>query len=387
MASLAASDITVAFPQPAVQYGRQKERIVSLTFGDSALTYPTLGVPMPSASALGLRTMKYAEVVSDVATPGTDWRWDYTNNTLRAYRQGHIPAIVIEEAVTLSSHVGTLKYKPAYIICAVGTISAAVTPLKPVPSSVTVATTQMKVNFTTGVVTCFASDSVSAMKVSYIPQQPSGPFSAANLVVDESITLATGGVNTASRAATMQYCYQTTATAARLPMGHAAASGVVALDINNSGSTTFTAHSANDAKVALVTYLKYAGFENNVVVTWFDQATITLTSEVKEWGKTAGDYVGGYMIPGLGGQVVVFHDSTSYDNTYLGDSTVTAASGIVKFDIAKQVITTAETNDGETIVDTPMLFLSPFLTPHRAMNELTTNDAPAATVLHVKVIG
>lgn len=388
MTALASSDVTISqlklYPRGGTKTRRNK---VSMVFGNSVLTYPAGGVPAPAFGAFGFTSYMDDLFISDNAN-GSDilWKWDYTNRKLRAYRQGHIPPLVVEEAVTLTSHVGTLKYPPAYIICTVGTISATVQPLRPIPTGITPATKEVAVTFTTGVVTCFATDAVSAMKVTYIPQQPSGPFSAANLVIDESITLATGTVNTAFRAATMQYCYQTTATAARLPMGHAVASGVVTCDINNAGATTFDCHADNDAKVAKVTYLKYAGF-NQPGIEFIDQASIALTSEVKEYGKAAGDRVSGLILPGLGGQIVVFHDTSVYDITYLGDSTVTAASGIVKFDLLKQVITTAETNDGETIEDTPLLFLSEAYTMSRGLAELTVNDAPPATTLYAEAVG
>ncbi len=386
MAAIAASDVTVTLLDRIIT-GRQRQNLLRLTFGNSALTYPSGGVPMPAASALGLRTIKAVQVIGDTSTPGTSWGWDYTNNTLRATRTGHIPPVIVEEAVTLTSHVGTLKYKPAYIICAVGTISATVTPLKPIPASIAPATTQMAVNFSTGVVTCFATDAVSAMKVSYIPQQSSGPFSADNLVVDEAITLSTGGVNTAFRAATMQYCYQTTATAARLPFNNqTAASGRPKLDMVNSTATTFTAHSDNNAKVALVTYLKYAGFADNVGVTFIDQATVSLSSQVVEFGKTAGNLTPGLYIPGFGGQLVTV-ETTNFIQNYLGDSSVTAAAGIVKYEIAKQKLTTAETTPQTSIQDVPFLFLSSLYQPQAYIAELTINDAPAATTLYCFCFG
>lgn len=382
MASLAASDITVTVLDRKI-YGRQRQNLVKLVFGNSTLTYPSGGVPFPSAAALGLKTpLTFLQLFDDSTAASSYWKPDYANSKLRGFRDGHIPAIVIEEAVTLTSNVGTLKYLPAYIICAVGTISAAVTPLRPIPAGTTPATLQMAVSFTAGTVTTLSSDSVTACKVSYIPQQASGPFASTNLVIDEVVTAATGNVNLANAAAAIQYLYQTTATAARLPIAHVNASGVVAVDIVNSTNTTISFNSAQNAKSVKVTYLKLSGFTNNAAGTAvIDQASITLTSQAREWGKTAGDFVGGLYLPAFGGQVVG-KEGSNYLSIYLGDSTATAGVAIAKYEIAKQKITTAETTAQTTLEDTPLLFLNPLLTPQRTDNELTVNDAPVSTTLY-----
>ena len=387
MTALASTDVTIT-PSAAsrrVISSRIKECEVTIAFGNGALTYPAAGVPLPTTlGAFGFPLpLRSLEIIGNRnTTSGTHYYADVStpaSPVLHGWHHGYTPQVAVSEVVTLTSNAGTLKYKPAYIICAVGTISATVQPLRPCPTGVTLATKEFTIDFTTGGVTTKSSDSVTAMAVTYIPQQPSGPFSASNMAIDEVIVLATATVNTAARAAAVQYAYQTTATAVRLSFGQAIASNVLLLDINNSAATTIDCHADNDTKSAKITYLKYAGFQQPGTE-WIDQATLTLTSEAVEFGKTAGDRVGGIIIPGLGGQTVFLADA-AYAATYIGDSTATAASGIVKFDIVKQTILTAETGDAESLHETPLLFLSPFYTSHHGLAELTVNHAPIATSL------
>lgn len=120
MAALASSDITTTILDRR-RYGKQTQALVKLAFGDSSKTYPSGGLALPSASTMGLSKPLFAISILDVTDPlGTEWHYDYVAGKLRATRQGHIPPIVLDEAVTLSSHTGTLKYPPAHIISAQG---------------------------------------------------------------------------------------------------------------------------------------------------------------------------------------------------------------------------------------------------------------------------
>lgn len=390
MTAIAATDITVTVIEKR-NFGRHRENLVKLVFGDSALTYPSGGIPISTdafANKCGLPGgLRYLiPVQPQNLTSLVEWHHDYASGTLRGYGHAHIPPIVVNEAVTLSSDAGTLKYPPALIISVTGTISAAVAALKLVPSTATLAANEMGINMTTGAVTTKASDAVSSLLVSYIPQQPAGPFSAANMVT-ETKTLATGNNTLAQRYAAINYVYQTTATAARLVWAHANASGKLALDINSSGDTVVSAHSAQNTKSVTINGLKYSGFANNASTTFIDQASVTLTSEVIEWGKTAGQRTNGLMLPALGGQIITFHDTSTYDEAYLANESGTPANGLSTFDIMKQVLTTAQTGDSETLEDVPFLFLSAFTQPFTRKQELTVNDAPSSTTLYFQAIG
>lgn len=385
MTDLAYTDITVTPVDPRNLSGRQREVLCKLVFGDGALTYPSGGIDLSAAAAQAKfgavtgRPLRYLSPIQDQnLTTGTKWFYDPVTQKLRAFEPTRIPRIVVEEAVTLSSHAGTLAYKPAYIIMAEGTISATVTPLLTVPSSVTVAAGQMKVNFTTGAVTCAAADSVSGLKVTYVPQQPVGFFSAANMVVDEVITLASAGVNTASRAALIQHVYQTAATAAVQTFSHAAGStNLLIVDVNNTGATTLTSTS-NDGKAAVITYLKYSGLPNPAY-TFKDQTSLSLASQIYQFGLTGTEKTS-VMIPGFGNQVINL-ETTNYTQSKLG-STVTAANLIGKYNLMTQTITTAQTSASTSLPENWFVNYNPAYFPDGGMAELTTNAAPIATTLY-----
>lgn len=379
MTALANTDITTTIIDRK-WYGKQRQHLVKLVFGNSTLTYPSGGVAFPSAASLGLKSpLNFLQILDDVGTTGTEWKPDYANSKLRAYRSNHIPMIVVAETVTLTSNAGTLKYLPAYIFNAQSNTAV---PLQLVPHSVTPATTQMSVNWTTGALATLSSDSYTSAVISYIPQQPTGAFAQSNMAINEVITQGTAGaVNTAARAMAVQYVYQTASTASRLKIAHVAGSNAVSLDITSSGNTAITSNNAaNNGKAAVVTYLKYTGFGDNAASVFFDQASLTC-SQTLEFGKTAGDYVGGFMIPNCGGNQIIDLKTATYVTAYLGE-TVTPAAGVASFNTLKQLITTAETVAADTMTDTGFMFVSPLLVPKTGLSELTVNDSPAATTLY-----
>ncbi len=386
MTAIASTDVTVTVLDTRFVSPREVRNKVRIVFGNSTLTYPPGGVPMPSDASFGLRSplRKLLPIQDRNTTSAAEWQHDPVANTLRGYQVGAVPYLIVDEAVTLTSNAGTLAYPPAYITGAVATVSAASKSLKPVPATATLATLEMGVNWTTGAVTTFSSDSASALQVSYIPQQPAGPFSFANMVVDEVITLSTSGVNLAFRAAALQYVYQTAATAKRQAFAHAAATDKMTVAFNNSGNTTITAAAGNDAKAAVATYLKYSAFPNPAF-TWTAAATISLTSQAKEYGKTAGDRVGGYVIPACGVSIIGV-EATNFLEIGLGSSTITAGVGLAKWDPVIQKITTAETTAQTSIQDIPLLYLQPLLMPHRAMAEFNANMTPSPTTLYFEAV-
>lgn len=385
MASLAASDITTTVISTRNIASRQKENLVKLVFGDAALTYPSGGIPFPSAASLGLKSpLRYLFPVMDRnLTTATKWEADYANSTLRGFHTGQVPPIVYEETVTLATNAGTLAYLPAYVVMATGTISATKTPLLLVPHTATVAAGQMTVNWLTGAVTCAAADAVSALTVTYIPQQPAGFFAQANMKINEVVTLASAGVNLASRAALLSYVYQTASTAAAQTFSHAAGStNLLIVDIQNSGASTLTSTS-NDGKAAVATYLKYAALPNPTY-TFIDQASLSLTSQVYTWGLTT-TLKGGMMLPGFGNQVINL-ETTNYTQSKLGVG-VTPANLIGKYDMPGQTITTAQTSASTSLPENWFVNMDLRFFPQHNQGEFTINDAPAATILYFTAIG
>ncbi len=391
MAAIASTDVTVT---PLASSKRKvASRIVeiegTIAFGNDTLTYASGGVPLPiTLGAFGVALPLRELILLDGrnSTTGTHWYADVSTPAtpvLHGWHQGYTPQVVNLEVPTLAgttTKTGTLAYPPSYIISACATVSAAVVALKIVPSTATLAAGQLGVNFTTGAFTSYA-ETPSLITISYIPTQPSGFFSAANAVT-ESITLATGAGNTfTSRAGAVQFAYQTTATAARLAFGHAAASGVLLLDINNTGTTTVDAHSAQNAKAATFRYLKYSGLKQPGVE-FVDQASVTLTSEQVEFAVAAGQRKNGIMIPGTGTQLIG-KEGSNYLPIYMAADAVlsTDGPGIATYNIPTQVIVTDETTAQTTIEDTPFIFLSNLFTSHHGLAEMPITHAPSATTL------
>ncbi len=389
MAAIASTDVTVT---PLMSSKRKiASRITeiegTIAFGNAALTYASGGVPLPTTiGAFGVpQPLRQLELITDRnSTTGTHWYADVStaaSPVLHGWHAGYTPQIVVEEVPTLTgttTKAGTLAYPPAYIISACATVSAAIVPLRILPTGGTAIAGSVLMNFVTGAFTSFA-ETPSVITFSYIPQKPAGPFAAANMVVDQAIAALTGNVTATQRMAAIQYLYRNTATKAYLPIGHANASGVVAVDINSTGDTVISFNSNENATSVLMTGLKYAGFQQPGVE-WIDQATYTLTSEVIEFG-VATYKKNGLYIPAFGNQIIVFHDGSTYDKAHLSGITGTPAAGLATYDLSTQILTTAETGDGETLTDLPMLFLSNLFTSPQGLSELTVNHAVASTTL------
>lgn len=64
--------------------GRERSRRVSVAFGNGALTYPTNGVPLPTAAYFGLNSIK--NIFFDFAVNGYLYRYDLTNHKLLIYQ-------------------------------------------------------------------------------------------------------------------------------------------------------------------------------------------------------------------------------------------------------------------------------------------------------------
>src|ERR1051325_5444348 len=100
MADLASTDVTITpqaqggAPGKALIEGRKRKVLAKVTFGDSALTYPSGGVPLPSYLKFGMvRNLEYLKIVDGDDGTGIVWKYDYENKKLRGYRSaGFTPA-------------------------------------------------------------------------------------------------------------------------------------------------------------------------------------------------------------------------------------------------------------------------------------------------------
>lgn len=85
MADLAAANVTVTIEERTI-VGKKRRNRVKIVFGDGALTYPALGVPMPAAANFGMvRQLDYLTVFDENDGSGFVWKYDKENNKLRAY--------------------------------------------------------------------------------------------------------------------------------------------------------------------------------------------------------------------------------------------------------------------------------------------------------------
>lgn len=98
MADIAASDVTVTVEEvnryvPA----RKRRNRVSVAFGDGALTYPSLGVPMPAASAFALvRQLDDLLIIDPANGNGFVYKWDRANKKIRIYEEQDTSGELIE---------------------------------------------------------------------------------------------------------------------------------------------------------------------------------------------------------------------------------------------------------------------------------------------------
>ena len=100
MPDIAASDVTVTVvTERRVQ--KDRRNLVSIAFGDGALTYPTGGVPMPADGNFGMRRSLSHLVFSDKAAGnGYVPKWDYANKTIVLYESGTASAPLDEADAT-----------------------------------------------------------------------------------------------------------------------------------------------------------------------------------------------------------------------------------------------------------------------------------------------
>lgn len=89
MADLTSSDVTVTVLEQGRRQSGDKVNLCSIAFGDGVDTYPSGGVPLPSAASFGMsEVLKYLVVVDDDVDQGIVWKYDYTNKKLKAYILG-----------------------------------------------------------------------------------------------------------------------------------------------------------------------------------------------------------------------------------------------------------------------------------------------------------
>ena len=112
MADITANDVTVTIVSEDIT-GKRRQNEITLAFGDGALTYPVGGVPMPTASKLGMRRNLNDLILTDAAsTNGLIYKYDKTNNKIKIFEADYPNAAegaLIELDATDTPAAATLK--------------------------------------------------------------------------------------------------------------------------------------------------------------------------------------------------------------------------------------------------------------------------------------
>jgi hypothetical protein len=319
--------------------GNRRSSEGTITF-DSV--YATGGESLTAAN-VGLGVLD--SLVLEQGVSGFIFEWDKDNNKVKVRRAGSdgIPTLVVEEAVTVTTHVGTLAHLPAYIVAVEVTAGASTPHCNVIPGDATsVAASEVSVVFTTGVMTFNATDAVTAARVTYFPQKEGTLFDASNLVVDETVTAAAAKVELANRAFAVQYVFNDTndTLCALEPVGEApSATNTAVVDITNGTPTTdIDTHADDDGDTLQVTYLKYSALPDPSMS--LGDADVTLSSEAYNWTSDGG--YPGLVVPGMGTQLVGEETATNVVAIWGGPST-TAAEDIARWRPAINDILTAQT--------------------------------------------
>lgn len=86
MSALVAGSVTYTLQgKPSKRDDGFRSQLVKIAFGDSALTYPTGGVPLSSLSVQGWPNVISSVVISDIGSSGYVPRWDSVNNKLMLF--------------------------------------------------------------------------------------------------------------------------------------------------------------------------------------------------------------------------------------------------------------------------------------------------------------
>src|SRR3990167_6350202 len=109
MTAIVAADVTVTIERRAIE-GKTRRNRVKIVFGDSALTYPAGGVPMPAFASWGMkRNLDYLTVFDENDASGVIWKYDTTNNKLRGYAMAnHAHVFKLTDGAPTSSGSGAI---------------------------------------------------------------------------------------------------------------------------------------------------------------------------------------------------------------------------------------------------------------------------------------
>lgn len=86
MVALTAANVTITVTQRRI-FSKQRRHRCTITFGDGALTYPALGVPLPSKNSFGFaRVLESMNIADPGSADGFIYKFDEANQVLRIYQ-------------------------------------------------------------------------------------------------------------------------------------------------------------------------------------------------------------------------------------------------------------------------------------------------------------
>lgn len=104
MADIAAGDVTYTVSKQRKEESGNKINSVAIAFGNSALTYPSGGIPLTSASMGCPNNIVSAVIVGANSADGIIYKYDKVNNKIRMYRSaGLTPAGTVAAPVFTGS--------------------------------------------------------------------------------------------------------------------------------------------------------------------------------------------------------------------------------------------------------------------------------------------
>jgi len=298
---------TVTYDMPKAQRISNDLHMITGSFTTSG-TYATGGFDLTPALTTKLRSGDIkAVVIEENVTDPYLFVYDYTNDKVLGYAatgagttgaeaahthavalDGGVsalgaPAVVLEEAIDVSSHTGTLQHLPAHIFSVYVTTGGTTGAFTCIPTGKTPVTTQCAVTFTSGVLTFLADDAVTRAVVSYIPKYALSTPS--DLVVDEEVTPTANVGVLANNACAICTVWEDTATAGKQQLkirekgiaADALASLQCSVDFTPaSGNTSVTSNDTDCGATdpLLVTYLKAGAFP------LVEEEAVSLTSEI-----------------------------------------------------------------------------------------------------------
>ena len=331
-------------------HGRIRHTVRDCDFDTS---YPDGGEAL-TARTLGLAVV---EECPDVAVNGHVVHYDITNALLQVFKQG--PPVRIEASGTIvAGATYTLRYLPGYVLGVRVTAGGVTGAFRVIPTGETPATTEVALNWTTGVMTFLAGDAVTALTVVYIPRHVPG-FTTNLLTIDEVVDVTTDSGNLAARAAAICCVWDDSNNnpLTIVPVGEAPGAGACAIDMNNGGNTTITVNAAGTTDSLKVTYLEFAGNPLTAGANWVDQADRTVTSNAVSPATDATFDVNGIVLPGFGQVIVGETGAAGNLQSLMVDPSGTAAANVCVWNPSRNSITFAA-GDAYATAEIPLLYFS-----------------------------